>query len=158
MGFGYWLLFRQKSAEEKLFAQYFKPDPGLLTPMSTTSDYEFYRGMVDYKQGKYELAIERWNPLLMQKPENDTLNFYLGVSYLAQEKNEEAIEYLSKAVNNPNSIFINESWYYLGLIYLDKGNTDDAIHSLRKSGLENSKLILQEIMQTDEKHKAPVEN
>jgi len=145
MGFGYWLLFGQMSTDEKLFAQYFKPDPGLLTPMSTTSDYEFYRGMVDYKQGKYDLAIQRWNPLLKQKPENDTLNFYLGISYLAQNKNEEAIEYLSKAVNNPNSIFINESWYYLGMVQLKEGRTEEAISSFKMSNLEGSRLILKEL-------------
>ena len=158
MGFGYWLLFGQMSADEKLFAQYFKPDPGLITPMSTTSDYEFYRGMVDYKQGNYDMAIARWNTLIEQNPENDTLNYFLGISYLAQDENEKAIAYLSKAVKSPNSIFINESWYYLGMAQLKEGNTGDAILSLRKSGLENSKLVLQEIVQTGKKHKAPVGN
>lgn len=150
IGLGYWLLFGQKTADEKLFAQYFKPDPGLITPMSTTSDYEFYRGMVDYKQANYKLAIQRWNLLIEQKPDNDTLNYFLGVSYLAQDKNKKAIAYFAEAVKSPKSIFINESWYYLGLTYLKEGNTDDAIHSLKKSNLENSELILKKIVQTDE--------
>ena len=158
MGFGYWLLFGQMSADEKLFAQYFKPDPGLITPMSTTSDYEFYRGMVDYKQGNYDMAIARWNTLIEQNPENDTLNYFLGVSYLAQDENEKALAYLAKAVTYPNSIFVNESWYYLGLINLKEGKTKDAISSFKKSEIENSKLILQEIVQTGKKHKAPVGN
>ncbi len=149
IGLGIWLLSGQKNRNEKLFAQYFKPDPGLITPMSTTSNYEFYRGMVDYKQGKYREAIERWNPLLEREPENDTLNFYLGVSFLAKDETGKAIAYLSKTVHYPNSIFISEAWYYLGLAHLKAGNSEEAIRSFKKSDLENSRLILKEIMQTE---------
>jgi len=147
MGLSYWLLFEQKSTDEKLFAQYFQVDPGLVTPMSTTSNYEFYRGMVDYKQGKYDLAIERWNPLLTQKPENDTLNYFIGISYLAKDDGEKAIEFLSKAINSPSSIFKDEAWYYLGLIKLKESKTEEAIRSFNQSNLENSKLILKELQE-----------
>jgi len=145
IGLGIWLLASQKTSNEKLFAQYFKPDPGMITPMSTTSDYEFYRGMVDYKQGKYQPAINRWNTLLNHKPNNDTLNYFMGVSYLAGGDDKKAIAYLSKAVNYPNSVFINEAWYYLGLTYLKEGHLGKAIHAFKKSNLEKSKLILNEM-------------
>ncbi|NOX86531.1 MAG: tetratricopeptide repeat protein [Chlorobi bacterium] len=145
IGLGIWLLSVRKTPDEKLFSQYFKPDPGLITPMSTTSDYEFYRGMVDYKQGKYKPAINRWNRLIEKKPDNDTLNFYLGVSYLAGGNSKKATDFLSKAVKYPNSILINEAWYYLGLAYLKEGNSREAIRSFRKSDLEESKLILKEM-------------
>ncbi len=145
IGLGVWLLSVRKTPDEKLFSQYFKPDPGLVTPMSTTPDYEFYRGMVDYKQGKYKPAIRRWRPLIEQKPKNDTLNFYLGVAWLAQGENKKAIVYLSKAVKYPNSTFINEAWYYLGLALLKEGHSEKAIHSFKKSNLENSNLILKEM-------------
>ncbi len=149
IGVAAWLIPGQKSENEKLFAHHFIPDPGLITPMSTTSNYEFFRGMVDYKQGKYELAIDRWNPLIDQKPENDTLNYYLGVSYLAKGESEKAIDFLLKAIHHSNSVFINEAWYYLGLAQLKEGNPEDAISSFKKSDLENSKLILNEIGQTE---------
>jgi len=149
MGFGYWLLFGQQSANERLYAEYFKPDPGLLTPMSTTTEYDFYRGMVDYKQEKYGEAINRWKPLAEQKPENDTLNFYLGVSFLAKDETDEAIAYLSKAVRFPGSTFIDEAWYYLGMAQLKEGQSEEAIQAFRKSKLENSRLILKEIVQTE---------
>ena len=149
MGFGYWLLFGQQSANERLYAEYFKPDPGLLTPMSTTTEYDFYRGMVDYKQEKYGEAINRWKPLAEQKPENDTLNFYLGVSFLAKDETDEAIAYLSKAVRVPSSTFIDEAWYYLGMAQLKEGQSEEAIQAFRKSKLENSRLILKEIVQTE---------
>ena len=149
IGFGYWWYYGQKTAGEKLFDKYFQPDPGLLTPMSATSDYAFYRGMVDYKQGNYEEAINRWKPLAEKNPENDTLNFYLGVSYLAGDKPDKAIEYLSKAVRVPQSRFINEARYYLGLARLKAGNTEEAVRALKKSNLKKSRLILKEIAPTD---------
>jgi len=149
IGIGAWLILGQKSENEKLFAQHFSPDPGLITLMSTTSNYEFFRGMVDYKQGKYELAIKRWNPLIDQKPKNDTLNFYLGVSYLAQGESKKAIEFLSKAVHHSNSVFINDTYYYLGLAYLKEDYAEKAINSFKQSDLENSKVILREIGQAE---------
>ena len=149
LGFSYWLLFGQKSTDEKLYAQYFKPDPGLLTPMSTSTNYDFYRGMVDYKQGKYGEAINRWSPLVDQKPENDTLNFYLGVSYLAMNEAGKAIAFLSKAVKFSNSAFVNDAWYYLGMAQLKEGKSEEAIQAFRKSNLDNSRLILEEIVQTE---------
>ena len=144
-GLSIWLTLSQKPKNEKLFAEYFNPDPGLITPMGTTSNYEFFRGMVDYKQTKYKLAIERWNLLVDQKPKNDTLNFYIGIAYLARDESEKAIVYLSKAVNYPNSKFINEAWYYLGLAQLKEGHSEKAIGSFKKSNLKNSKLILMEM-------------
>ena len=142
---GIWLILNQKPKNEKLFAQYFKPDPGLITPMSTTSNYEFYRGMVDYKQAKYKLAFERWKPLIAKKPQNDTLNFYLGLSWLARADSRKAIPYLSKAVNVTNSVFINEAWYYLGLAQLKEGQFSKATNSFKKSDLERSKMVLSRI-------------
>jgi len=147
IGLGAWLILAQKSENEKLFAQHFNPDPGLITLMGTTSNYEFFRGMVDYKQGKYELAIARWNPLIDQKPKNDTLNYYLGVSYLAQGESEKAINFLSIAVHQSNSVFIHYAYYYLGLVYLKDGYSEKAINSFKQSDLENSKVILLEIDQ-----------
>ncbi len=148
IGFAIWLLAGQKSTEEKLFAQYFKPAPGLVTPMSTASDYEFYRGMVDYKQGKYSEAINRWEPLVKEKPENDTLNFYLGLSWLAKGEAGKAIDFLSKAVTIQNSAFIDEAWYYLGMAQLKEGRPEEAVRSFGKSNLENSRVIAGEISGT----------
>jgi len=65
--------------------EYFKPDAGLITSMGGNENYEFYRGMVDYKQGNYKAAISRWKDQLKLKKDNDTLNFYIGVSLMAQE-------------------------------------------------------------------------
>ena len=145
LGVGILLITGQKNQNEKLFAEYFKPDPGLITPMSSTSNYEFYRGMVDYKQAKYSQAINRWLVLKKNKPNNDTLDFYLGVAYLALDDSGNAVTFLSKAARHSGSKFINEAWYYLGLANLKEGNVEKSIQSLANSKIENSKILLRKI-------------
>ena len=145
IGLGYWLTMGQKSAHEKLYAAYFAPDPGLITPMSATSDYEFYRGMVDYKQGEYELAINRWDSLIKLNPENDTLNFFMGVSYLALEDPSQALPYLKKVSDSSQSIFNPEVFYYLGLAELKEGNTEAAKVAFETNGSEKALEIISKL-------------
>ena len=46
----------QETVHQKLFAQFYQEDPGLITAMSSEGQYEFDRAMVDYKSGNY------WKP------------------------------------------------------------------------------------------------
>src|SRR5690606_26544599 len=84
--FGLLLWQNSQPENEKLFAAYFEPDPGLVTAMSSESQYEFDRAMVDYKIGEYEEAISRWEKLIQTNPENDTLQYFLGTSHLALQQ------------------------------------------------------------------------
>jgi tetratricopeptide (TPR) repeat protein len=142
---GIWLILNQKPKNEKLFAQYFKPDPGLITPMSTTSNYEFYRGMVDYKQAKYKLAFERWKPLLAKKPQNDTLNFYLGLSFLSTGNSTSALPYLTEVGKAGKSIFLPDVYYFIGLAYLKEGNIEKAKIALEKNGSEKARDLISKL-------------
>ena len=130
------------SANERLYAKYFTPDPGLPTTMSTTSNYIFFDGMVNYKQGDYKNAIAKWMPLEQKKPNNDTLNYFIGVAYLADKNPQKALPYLNKTVNNPKSIFFEEATFYLGLAYLKQGNIAASRKTFEKSKLEKNKNIL----------------
>ena len=101
--------------------------------------------MVDYKQENYQAAIEKWKPLLSEKPENDTLNYFLGVAYLAEKKDREAIDYLSEVSNNQSSMFLQESYYYLGLALLKSGEIEKAKTNFKKSNNDESQAILKEL-------------
>jgi hypothetical protein len=74
------------STNSKLYANYFTPDPGLPTTMGTTDNYAFFDAMVNYKQGDYKTAISKWKKLELNEPKNDTINYFLGVAYLADKK------------------------------------------------------------------------
>lgn len=124
---------------DRLYAKYFTPDPGLPTTMSSNSNFEFYDAMVNYKQGEYKTAIEKWEALNVK---NDTVNYFLGVAYLANKNENTAVEFLEKATQNSEFALSNEAFYYLGLAYLKEGNVEKAKSSLQHSTIENSQALL----------------
>lgn len=140
---GFW--FFNKPTNEKLYAKYFKPDPGLPTTMSSTEEFKFYDAMVNYKRGDYKLAIEKWETLLSHKPQNDTLNYFVGVAYLADKNEKTSIPYLEKTVQQTNSVFKNEAFYYLGLAYLKVDNIQLAKENFSQSTINNSEDIISEL-------------
>ena len=140
-----WFVTFQSSPEEELFAAYFEPDPGLITPMSSTNEYEFYSGMIDYKQENYQKAITRWEPLITENPQSDTLNYFLGVAHLALGDQEPARTYLEASLETPEESFTNETYYYLALAYLKSGNRSAAVDALRESGDERAASLLTEL-------------
>ncbi len=135
----------QRSPSEKLFAKHFSPDPGLPTTMGTTSNFEFYDAMVNYKQGDYPTAIEKWQTQLAAKSNNDTLQYFLGVARLANGDENEAIRYLKALSENKSNSFEQETAYYLGLAYLKAGNAEDAKKYLTFNGTEGADQILSEL-------------
>ncbi len=145
LGFGGWWVTNQKSSNEKLFAKYFKPDPGLATTMSSTNNFKFYDAMVNYKHGDYNIAIGKWEALLQNKPKNDTLYYFLGVAYMANKNDFISIEHLNAVTKIENSVFKSEAFYYLGLAYLKNGESEKAINFFKQSDLEKSKQILDEL-------------
>lgn len=143
--FGLWMLIGRPSSNERLFSAYYEPDPGLVTAMGVSDQYEFDRAMVDYKMGQYQSAIERWQKLLQQKPKNDTLNYFLGTSYLASTQGDKALAYFRKTLEEPNSIFTDDAWWYLGLTYLQLGEIDNARQALSKTKKPQAKKLMEEL-------------
>lgn len=142
---GLYIFNNSTPSYQKIFAQNFVPDSGLPTKMGSSSNFEFYDGMVDYKRGKYSEAIEKWSPLQLANKTNDTLNYFIGVAYLAKGDQQNAENYLLKAAKNSNGTFINETYYYLGLAYLKDNKPKEAKENLQKSNLKESKKIISEL-------------
>lgn len=138
VGITVWMIAFQQNSQQQLFAAYFEPDPGLITPMSSTDQYEFYAGMIDYKQENYRQAIAKWEPLLDERPRSDTLNYFLGVAQLATGDEDEALPYLEMTLKTPESAFGNEAYFYMGLAYLKNGNREAAVQALQQSDLERA--------------------
>ena len=142
-GFGVLLLMNRNSKEEKLFAAYYKPDPGLISAMSSTSDnYLFDRAMIDYKVGDYDAALKTWESMLVAKPENDTLDYFIGSAYLAKEKNELALTHFQKVIANVNSYFLNDARWYTGLLLLKEDRINEAIPFIEKSEHHDKESLL----------------
>ncbi len=143
---GLWF-FNRPNTNERLYDKYYTQDPGLPTVMGSTDNYDFYEAMVDYKQGHYKIAIGKWEKLLTQKPENDTLNYFLGVSHIANNQFERALEFLNKNKDNASSRFFDENNFYLGMTYLKMNQMNKAKTFLEKSEMPESKEVLKSLQE-----------
>lgn len=131
---GVWFLEWGQPMEKKLFARYYKPDPGLPTLMGVSDNYTFENAMVDYKTGDYQKAIAVWQQLLKENPASDTLNYFIGSAYLAEAEADSAAAYFDKVVAVPGSAFLSDAHWYKALTLLREGKKEEAIAELQRSG------------------------
>lgn len=139
-----WLM-RDDSSAEKIFAAHFKPDIGLPLKMGPTHNLEFYEGMVAYKQENYPLAINLWQVLWNSNPQNDTLNYFLGVAHLAEGNAEKSLEFLKDQKLFEESIFQQDVAHYAALAKIKEGKFVEAKMLLQENPSERNTLILKEL-------------
>lgn len=142
-----WVLFPQEPSYQRLFAQYYREDPGLITAMSAEGKYDFDRAMVEYKSGNYRDAILRWEKQLLEKPENDTLNYFLGSAHLALKETDVAIKYFESVTKMPESRFSEDNFWYLALAYLRLGRLEEALANLEKSSHPYKEQLLKSLQE-----------
>ncbi|GAB3420586.1 tetratricopeptide repeat protein [Niabella aquatica] len=125
------LLF-QFPAHEKLFAAYYKPDPGLPVVMGAEgkSHYTLYDGMIDYKEGNYAKAIEKWKSI--GDGHTDTLSYYMGLANMSAGNMEQAVKYLDDVLGKEGSVYWQKATWYLALIYIKQDNKEAAATLLKK--------------------------
>ncbi len=138
---GTWLFITLPSVNNQVYTRYYKPDPGLISAMSTSDNYAFDRAMIDYKTGAYEPAIAAWKTLLQSNNGNDTLLYFLGSAYLAKTNTNSAIYYF-KTLQNRQSGFSKDADWYLGLALLKKGKYTEAAAYIRRSEHPKKEAIL----------------
>ncbi|GAA4238442.1 hypothetical protein GCM10022291_28930 [Postechiella marina] len=139
------IFFFSTPKNEKLFAEYFKPAPGLPIKISNYKTSDFYNAMEKYQDGNYSMAIKKWQDLIYKNPDNDTLNYFIGVAHLANKNIDSAIPFLERTINTKKQFYlINDAYFYLGIAYLNEGNSVLAKKYLKQSNATSSKeLILQ---------------
>ncbi|WP_313112976.1 tetratricopeptide repeat protein [Aequorivita sediminis] len=142
--FGIFWMLDSNTTAEKIFAENFKPDIGLPLKMGGADSYEFYEGMLDYKQENYKKAISKWEVLLKENPENDTLNYFLGVANLALGDASESLKYLTDQDRFQEGMFKEEATYYAALAKIKIGEIVAAKVLLKKTpSIQNTKLLRQ---------------
>lgn len=130
---GYLLLRETNSKTDiDLYAAYFYPDPGLPVVMSSTEEYDFYDGMVSYKEGKYEEAIAIWKKLPNSKLDSDTLRYYQGVALMNLGKIDDSAAFLDLITLDSQSEFHAKAIWYRALIHIRQNETIQAIELLEK--------------------------
>lgn len=118
----YWFSFRKPD----LYAQYYKPDPGLYTYMGGSQNFTFDQGMVEYKTGNYSAALENWLNLPAHDSSKDTTLYFIGNAYLAIKNYQNAEKYLMMVSESRDSDLKGKTDWYLGLIALKKGDIERA--------------------------------
>lgn len=137
-----WLFTTSKNKYEKIYAAYYKPDPGLMSAMGTNDNYVFNKAMLLYKTGDYKKAIDEWHKLKIEMPQSDTLNYFLGAAQQANGNNAAAIILLKSMTNDTAKPFYKDACWYTGLALLQQGEVKEAIPYLEKSARpESSELI-----------------
>ncbi len=142
---GIFWMFDSNTSGEKIFAENFKPDIGLPLKMSSISSYGFYEGMLDYKQENYEDAIVKWNVLLKTNPDNDTLNYFLGVANLALGKADESLDYLQNQDRFKGGMFEVDAAYYAALAKIKEDKLEEAKVFLKNNPSTRNTNLLKEL-------------
>ncbi len=91
----------------------FYQDPGLPTVMSGTDRYQFYDAMVDYKTGKYEVAIDKWSDV--RDVGKDTIDYYTGMALIGMDMISKALDRL-ELVPASSILADKAKWYRVGLL------------------------------------------
>ncbi len=133
----------QQNKPEKLYAEYYKPDPGLMTLMSSSDDYAFEKAMVDYKSGNYQKALDGWQKLKEKQVANDTLNYFLAMSHLGLEQYSTAFKLLQPITQKKESTFYKEANWYAGLIQVRENKFDKAIPYINTSEFKQSQQLIE---------------
>lgn len=146
----FWFLNKSPKNEE-LYNKYYIQDAGLPTTMSSTSQYTFYEGMVRYKQGHFQEALQTWKALHKENPKNDTLQYFIGVAHTALENDSEALKFLNEVSHNQQSSFHEDANYYLGLLYLKNNEWQKSLDKLKQNTSKQSQRLQEEIKKFYEK-------
>ncbi len=126
MGAALWFIGRP-SANERLFAEHFVADPGLPVPMSATDDHVFQDAMVAYKLGDYAEARGKWAILAQDRPESDTLRFYIACAALGEGDARVAAPIFKEVSDEGRSAFALKARWFLFLAYVKQGATTEAL-------------------------------
>lgn len=126
-GFALYFIVQKLYSPGVDFQKVFYKDPGLPTVMSGTDRYLFYDAMVDYKAGKYEEAIGKWNRT--RDVGRDTLDYYTGMALLNLDKRSEALDLLT-GIPESSPLRDKAGWYRV-YILIRQGTYDRAAELLQ---------------------------
>ncbi|MDB5226833.1 MAG: hypothetical protein JWN78_1026 [Bacteroidota bacterium] len=120
--------FMQK--EYKLSSQYYDE---VIKANALGADYALYqRSIIDGLDGNYNNKIAGMKSLVARFPNSafaDDAIMQVGNTYMAQDKNDEAIEtFKSLFVKSPRSDQIPEAYLKLGLIYFNRDSYDESLN------------------------------
>lgn len=92
-------------------------------------------GIDEYKNGKFEKALNGFNDFLGTNPQYLEVRYYRGLTLLKLDKREEAVEDFQEVANSESEHREHAEWY-LALTYIKLRQKDKAVELLK--GMEQS--------------------
>ncbi|WP_176956165.1 tetratricopeptide repeat protein [Catalinimonas alkaloidigena] len=123
---GYFFLINPVSRTE-LFDQYYDPYPNIV---ATHNDDSLAQALQWYTDQQYPKAVTYLKQMVKRAPENDTLQFYLGSTYLAAGQLSKASDTFQAALLTSGSEFVDPMRWYLALAYLGQEQWPEAQRTL----------------------------
>ncbi|HRH69520.1 MAG TPA: hypothetical protein PLB89_08450 [Flavobacteriales bacterium] len=142
-----WFTLRP-SANERVFAANYSPDPGLPVAMGATDPHAFNDAMVAFKLGDNDEAIGKFTTLLKDDPASDTLRYYIGCAELNAGRPERAAPMLMAVADLESSAFSSKARWYAFLALVRSGDRS-AAEAVRFDGTDpngaKAKAVLSEL-------------
>ena len=116
---------------DNLFAVNYSVYPNVEVPIEKSNNQKEtieLKAFIAYESGKYDKAISLFEQMTNEKNTNYA-EFYLGQSYMANQKIVEAIDIFEKLVDK-SAKYSNESRWFLSLAYLKNKDKKNALHHL----------------------------
>ena len=128
------LIFNSYSSEkpDKLYAEYFEPYRNIIRPVERGEDDGSIetKAFQAYENGKFYKAINLFNSVeSFEEDNNDYIDFYKGISFMALDKYKEAIEVLlpiATEVEKGDYDISQKANWYLALAYLNSNEIEKA--------------------------------
>jgi tetratricopeptide (TPR) repeat protein len=136
ISFGSYFIINSLDSSSKLYSKYYQKDVGLPVLMSDKDDILFKESMNAYKDEDYETSLRGFEELLINKPNNDTLHYFSGLSNLELDRLIKSISHFEEV--DDRSIFKEKSEFRLSLVYL------------KRKEFEKCKMVLEKIIQNEE--------
>lgn len=128
---GFWLYPLQVNEVHPLYTEYGQLPPRIESPvMGPTSTESFLNhsqyAMVAYEEGKFESALSEFKNLQSIFLQNDSLQFYIGNTFLAMHHADSAMLYYEKVLEQSESIFWQDAQWFKLMALLQAGEENKA--------------------------------
>ncbi len=117
--------------------QYYIKEAGLPSLMST--DKTNWEELIQlYKSNQFEKAFTLTDKIKVQKPENDTLNYFQAIIAYELNKYEIAKDGFEKVTKNKQSAFYNDAEYRLGFVLKHLNQDNESKHQFETVKANNN--------------------
>lgn len=103
---------------------------------TTTPEKLFSNGMEFYESENYDKTITKLTAFLIQNPDDLFGHFYLGISFLLENKYEDGIKHLTNAAELSkefdNYLILDRCYWLLGNAYLKTNEVENALSNFKK--------------------------